>query len=132
MKIRPYKKEDYAEISAWWKAAKEPGPSRDMMPEESSFILEVQGTPWIAVTVYLTNSPELAWVDNLIASPKMPGGEARAAAIFWLQAFLERWTKEQGYKKLFCMTEKEVLVKRYQDLGYEPTLKGVTTLIKIL
>ena len=102
------------------------------MPEESTFVLEAKGKPWIAVTVYLTNSPEVAWVDNLAANPKLPKGAARKAAVAWLQKFLEKWALNLGYRKLFCMAAKPALAKKYRDLGYTSTLKNVETFIKLL
>lgn len=133
LKIINYKEKDhYGVIASWWEAAEEQPPTREMMPEESTFILEAKGKPWIAVTVYLTNSTEVAWVDNLIANPKMPGEGARKAAIAWLQKFLEEWALEKGYRKLFCMAAKPALAERYRELGYTSTLKNVETFVKTL
>ena len=116
-------------IREWWIAAGSPAPTMDMMPENSSFVLEVDGKPLLAVTVYMTNSKQIAWVDNLISSP-LPFKGNRRDYVEEMQKFLEIWAKTEGYKSLFCFSEKEVLVKRYMELGYMPTLKNVTTLVK--
>ncbi len=133
LEIINYREADhYGKVRSWWIQAGEIHPSRAQMPEESTFIVEAKGKPWICVTIYLTNSADIAWVDNLIADPEMPGGEARKAAITWLQKFLETWAFKKGYSKLLCMADKPALAQRYRDLGYRSTLKNVETFVKDL
>lgn len=133
LSIVQYRESDhYGVIASWWKAAGEMTPARAAMPESSTFILAENGEPWVCVTVFLTNSSEIAWVDNLIANPELPSGAARKEAVEQLQRFLEAWALKLGYRKLFCMAANPALAERYRNLGYISTLKNVETFIKTL
>lgn len=131
MTIRNYKKEDYPLIKSWWDRAKEIAPYPSMMPEESSFVLELEGKPILAITLYLTNSVQIAWIDNLIGNPEITGNKRREATKM-LVKYVEDFAREKGYKSTLCFSEKDKLVNYYQTLGYHPTLRNVTTLIKEL
>lgn len=118
-------------IESWWKSAGELPPLKGMMPLESSFVAEVYGVPSLAVTVYLTNTHELAYVENFIGNPAVVGDDRKHAAMI-LSDHIAKFAKGRGFKRLMCMTEKKALVGRYKELGFKPTLSGVTTLIRSL
>jgi len=67
--IRPYVTADYLTIKDWWLQSGEIAPLRSMMPEDSSFIATYENFPILAVSLYLTNSTEVCWADNLIGIP---------------------------------------------------------------
>lgn len=121
---------DYDMIKSWWDAVGEVAPLPDMLPEDTTFIVERKNEPWLCVTVFTTNSGT-AWIENLIANPGMKKTE-RKMAIGLLQEFLEGWCREKGFKRMLCMSHKEKLSERYQELGYRKTLSSVETFIKIL
>lgn len=129
--VRRYEDKDWEMVLGWWNDAKEYPPTKDMMPLESSFIAEEDGTPMLAATVYLTNTKELAWAENFIGNPNLKGEKRREASEI-LAEFVFTFTKELGYKKIMCLTEKPVLVTRYKELGFLPTLSGLTALIRSL
>lgn len=129
--IRPFNPEnDFETVLSWWEFHKEIPPTIDMLPVDSTFMLDNNYDSWLCVTVYLTNSREIAWVDNLVSNPKISSDQDRAAAVELLQSYLESWCRGRGYTKLFCMSETPKLGKRYQELGYIPTASGITTFIK--
>jgi hypothetical protein len=115
-------------IKGWWESSGEPVPSRDLLPVNSTFIAELSGAPALAVCLYLTNTPELAFVENFIGNPRLKG--ARRQAVKPLLDYITGFAKAMGYRRLFCMTDKESLVKHYMELGFVPTLSGVTTLVR--
>ena len=129
IKIRTYQKSDFKMVCSWWIDSKEVGPNEGMMPLESSFIAEIDDIPALAVTVYLTNSKEVAYTENFIGNPKVKGDKRKEAAIV-LSDHIFNFVKSYGYKRLMCMTEKPILVSRYKELGYFPTLSGLTTLVR--
>jgi hypothetical protein len=131
MKIREYQTSDWPVVKSWWKASGEMAPLPDMMPEESSFVAEVDHVPALAVAIYLTNTKELAYVENFVGNPAMSGKKRREAALI-LSDHIAKFAKGRGFKRLMCMTEKKPLVGRYKELGYKPTLGGVTTLVREL
>lgn len=127
--IRPYKASDYGIIKEWWQESNEVPPLPDMMPEDSSFVLEYENEPLVAITLYLTNSSRVAWIDNLIGKPGIDR-VIRKAGVQRIVRHTEEFAKEKGYKSTFCFSEKGKLISYYQSLGYMPTLSNVTTLIK--
>lgn len=129
--IRNYQASDWMLVSDWWAQSGEIGPLPTMMPIDSSFVAEVHGKPALAVAVYLTNSPEIAYCENFIGNPEFRGSERRLAAQH-LSEHVANFVRGRGYKRLICMTEKPVLMGRYKELGFSPTLSGVTTLVRVL
>lgn len=129
-KIRHYNDSEYQTIRSWWTDLNEVPPLQDMLPEESSYIFEVDGQPSICVTLYLTNSKAFCMIDNLICSPLFKEKGQRREAIELFKNYIDGVVKEKGFARILCMTEKPALKKRYMELGYRPTLDGVTTFIK--
>ena len=129
-KIRNYKKDEYAMILGWWNDCQEVAPLPEMLPEESTFILDVNDQPTICVTVYLTNSKTFCMVDNLICNPAFRDSKLRRKAVEVMNGYVDCFAKEKGFERILCMTEKNALKRRYMELGFRPTLDGVTTLIK--
>lgn len=128
MKIRHYQKEEYYNVLSWWEQHEECAPTKDMLPEESTFILEENGIPWVCITLYLTNSKEFAWIDNLVANPAIK--KSSKEAVNTIVEHVEKFAKNKGYKKLFCMAIEDKLGKRYQELGYNMTCNSVKTFLK--
>lgn len=129
MNIRFYKKQDFELLSSWWKQQNEPGPTLDMLPEDSTFIVEINNKPIISVCLYLTNCKEVCYIENLIANPEFK--ENRKEYIQVLFSFLQNFAKNLGYKKLMCMAYRDALKKRYQEIGLTKTL-DVSIFIKEL
>jgi hypothetical protein len=127
--IRNYSKADWPEIESWWKVSGETPPLPTMMPPESSFVAELEGKPALAVAIYLTNTPELAYVENFIGNPAMKGSD-RSMGASLLADHISNFARSRGYKRLLCMTEKQALKGRYIQLGFQPTLGGVTTFVR--
>lgn len=134
MKIIHFNESQHGEeVRSWWKKLNEVSATKEMMPEESSFVLLAPNDkPWMFITVYLLNIKEFAIVENCVSNPSLPGGEARKLAGEYLNRFLDIWVKEKGYKKIFCLAPNDGLAKRYKELGYTQTLDNVKTFIKEL
>lgn len=129
-RIRRYSySRDWKTILGWWRDSGEVPPLPQMMPEESSFVAEVDGQLALAVTVYLTNTHEVAYVENFIWSQSLRGRTRRAGART-LCEHISRYARERGYLRLVCMSEKASLQHWYQDLGFTPTVRGVTTFVR--
>jgi hypothetical protein len=129
--IRPYKATDFPLVKSWWNAANEVAPLPEMMPEDSSFITEIDGRPVLAVTVYLTNSKAIAYTENFIGDPEYKGSSRREAASM-LSDHIATFAKERGYQNLLCIASTQKLVGRYEELGYVKTLENVSTFVRRL
>jgi hypothetical protein len=123
--IRHFQAKDFPEVVKWWNQHQQVAPRLDMMPEESSFIVECEGLPLAAITVYLTNA-SFAWLDNLVGNPEAPKDQ-RKKAVDALVKHCELVAAELGKLNLFCMSHDKATTRRYVGLGYLPTLSNVTT-----
>lgn len=129
MNIRQFQKNDYEVIKMWWYLANEPSPTIEMLPEESTFVLEIDNAPQACITVYLTNTNYLAYLENLVRNPKLQNNKNH---IEILVKHAENFTKKLGYKILLCMSYKEKLKKRYEEMGYMNTLNNLSSFGKEL
>lgn len=129
MNIRLFNKNDYETIKMWWYKAHEIPPTLEMLPEDSTFILELDNKPQVSLTVYLTNSKHLAYLENFVKDPELKDSKQYTEL---LVKHVEMFTKEQGYKVLACLAYKDKLKKRYEDLGYINTLNNLSSFIKEL
>lgn len=131
MNIRNFKQSDYPMIYNWWSVQKEQAPLLGMLPEESTFVLELNKQPALCVTIYLTNTKELAYVENLVGNPELKSKE-RKEATYHLNEHLKEFAKSKGYKRLVCMSEKAQLKNYYTSLNYTETLNNVSTFVREL
>ena len=128
MNIRLYNSKDYEMLSTWWIDSKEPGPLKEMLPEDSTFILEDRGTPVMSVSLYLPNCKFMAYVENFVKHPDYDNDNAA----FILSKHIEDFAKDRGYSILVCLSYKDKLKQRYQELGYVKTLDGLSSFVKDL
>lgn len=129
--IRPYKEEDYTLVNSWWVHSGEMPPTRDMLTPNTFFVCSEFNEPIACLSLILTDCMVWSILDNLIGSPEFHG-QYRKEAVECLVKHCETVALRKGYKALLCMATKENLENRYQSMGYNPTAKGVTTLVKIL
>lgn len=127
--IRNYKKNDWPMVKGWWDVQKEYAPLETMMPTNSSFIAEIDGNPALAVCLYLTNTPEVCYVENFVGNPELKGLVRKEATKILLN-HITKFAFDRGYKRLLCMSEKPVLKAHYESIGFTRTLDGVATFIK--
>lgn len=125
--IRNFKKNDFETILSWWNEVKEIGPTIEMLPEESTFILEINNVPKMCVTVYLTNTNYVAYAENFVKAPGLSNKYSKT-----LVNHIEKFTKDKGFKVLLCLSYKEKLKRRYEKLGYRNTLNNLSSFVKEL
>ena len=131
MKIRNYSLKDYFILFLWWQKTSEPVPTNEMLPEESTFVVELNEEPIMAVTLYLTNSKEFCMVDNFIADPAA-NPDIRKEATRQLLKYIAEFAEKRGFKKLFCLSRTPGLSKYYKKIGFFQTGKNLDTFIKEL
>lgn len=115
--IRSYEHRDYEMVKSWWHSHNLPAPTVDMIPEDTSYIIEYEETPLACISWFGTNA-SFALIDNLVANPDFQGAlrEVMVDELIW---YVETEAKEEGYNKVFCFTEKEKLADRYRSIGYQ-------------
>src|SRR5277367_2165146 len=98
IKIRPFKKNEFEMILSCWNYAKEIPPTIEMLPEDSTFILEINNEPKMCVSVYLTNTNYVAYVENFVKAPGLKNNKYSEK----LGEYIENFAKQKGYKLLMC------------------------------
>lgn len=126
MNIRLYKKEDYNMIANWWIAANEPPPPTEIMADDSTFILEIDGRPMISVMLLMTNT-KLAWVTSFVKNPEFKNSKEASKAII---THAENFAKEKGYTTTLMFAYTDKLKKRYQELGYINSANNISSFVK--
>lgn len=129
--IRNYKHSDFSLLDNWWKSYNEMGPIPEMMMEDTSFVLEINGVPALSITVYFTNCKEVAYIENFIGNPDLEGSLRKEASQCLLN-HVYKFAKDKEYKRLVCFCYKDKLVKRYEELGVVRTLSGLHSFVKEL
>ena len=129
MNIRLFNKNDFETIKIWWNKANEIPPTLEMLPEESTFILELNDEPQICITVYLTNTNYLAYLEALVRNPELKNHQYYTKLLI---QHVENFVKEKNYKILICLSDKDKLKARYMELGYINTLNNLSSFAKEL
>ncbi len=125
--IRNYTLADFETLKSWWVAADEPGPTIEMLPEDSTFILEVDGVPKMSISVYLTNTNYLAYLECFIKNPEINYKNNYTQQII---DHAEQFARSKGVKILVCLSYREKLKQRYQEFGYHRTLDNLSGFAK--
>jgi hypothetical protein len=133
LNFRNIKPSEVKMIQEWWVLVP-PGipPTDDMLPLESTFMMDVANVPAVCITIYTTNSKEFAMLDNLIANPKLVKKSSRSWVVERTVRAAEKHARSLGFKKLICFASEPKLAKRYSQLGYNVTAQKVTSLVKEL
>jgi hypothetical protein len=127
--VKRFVSQDWPMVESWWIKAGEIAPLESMMPTDSTFIALIDSVPALSVSLYLTNTPEVAYVENFIGNPDLRGPIRKEATQILLD-HISSFAHAAGYKRLMCMTEKSALKSHYQSIGFTQTLNGVATFIK--
>lgn len=127
--IRNFDKSDFDMIKAWWKAAKEPHPPIEYLPEDTTFIYSINNVPVYSITVYLTNCKEIAFLENFIKNPEYKNDSTHSQNFI---NYIYDFVRDSGYKKVIGMTDKEKLVKRYKELGMKKISENFYSLVREL
>lgn len=129
--IRNYKDSDYEMIKNWWNSQNEPVPTKDLIPLDSTFILEVDEQPIISISVFLTNTLGICFLENFIADP-LKKGDIRKECSSIIVNYALSFAKEMGYKRAVCLSYREKLKQRYEDLGMRRTVNNLTSFVREL
>lgn len=127
--IRTYTHADYDMLSSWYKDSSEPCVPKDLLPEDTTFVLELEGVPALCVSVYLTNCKGVAYLEHFIGNPSLKGKERQKATSLFFEA-MSVFVKGCGYKRIACSTVYPKLKQYYKKLGLVPTNDNVQCFIK--
>lgn len=124
-KIRPYRTSDFKEIHSWWNSANEVAPQEGMMIEDGTFVLEALGVPAITVTVYLTQSKQIAYIEGLIKNPLLKHIDLEPQTSL-LMEYICDYARERGYTNLFAYCKVDKLKEKYKRYGLTQVLDNLS------
>lgn len=129
--IRQFEDSDYDMLRSWWIDYKEFPPTREMLPKETTFIIENNKTPLVAITLYLTNSMQFCMLDNFVGNPQFKGAIRKEASKLII-AHAEKVAKQAGYKSILCLAINEKLKEYYPTFGYKKYCDNISSFNKEL
>lgn len=112
----------------WWRMRSEYPPSEDMMPEGTSYIVEVDGVPIASMCWIMTNVRAAAYCANFISDPQS-NREIRRFAISILFDHILEEANAMGHHKLLAFGYKPKVMDRFLDMGFVPTLQGLSAFV---
>lgn len=128
--IRNFKDEDYEMICSWWNRADMPSPSKGLVPNESTFIFELESKPVLSIAVYFTNT-EMAYLENFIANPDFKSPVRKQASKLIVDHAM-CFAKGLGFTSICCFAVNDKTAKRYEELGMRKTVDNLKSFIKEL
>ena len=118
--IRKYNESsDFVMLHRWNAVYGALGPSKPMIPIESSFVLEMDNEPAAFLSVILTNV-NFCYMENFVGNPKFK--YKRLEELKALINHAAQFAKERGHDRCIAMTSHPKLAARYQLYGFEPTI----------
>jgi len=130
--IKRYTSKDYDMIKSWWEAQKMMPPTQDMLPLDSTYILCLEDTPALCVSIYFTNVKEYCYLECFIGNPEANNKPQRREATQILFDFVCDKIRERGHKKVVWISPTPTLTRYYKTWGLEPTITNVDTFCKVL
>jgi hypothetical protein len=128
--IRSYKDADFDTIVSWWEDYKECPPLEGMMLSDGSFILELNKVPAMSLTVLLTQSKEISYIEGFIKNPLFKDINLESyGKILWNHCF--EYAKSRGYKRAICFSMEEKLFNKYERFGMTKT-KPCISFVRVL
>lgn len=129
--IRSYKNSEYEMVCSWWKEFTNQEPLSGMLIENGTFILELNDMPALCITVFLTQSKDMAYIANFIKNPIFFQNNLEDyGKKLWNHCF--NWAYEQGYSRVLCFSDNPKLSVKYEKFGMKPTLTNLTGFLKVL
>lgn len=127
--IRLIRKEEKEMIVRWW-SSNDANATEEMIPDET-YVMESDGTPWVAIGLVGLIGTDVAWTMGLISNPFFKK-DGRKEAVNELWKSVMHIAKSKGYKNVMCVAPNKKLEKRYEELGFNPDIKNATIMIKNL
>jgi len=127
-KVRNYKAEDYQMVKGWWDASKEAAPGPELLPLDSTLVLEIDGVPSVCVALFLTNSKEMCLMEGFISKPDLPKA-IRNDAVQTMFDSACLFAKKLGYKKVITLAYVDKIKTRCVELGFTKTLDNLSSFV---
>lgn len=129
--VTPYSSSQFNEISSWWKESTGQEPLREMLLEDGTFILNLNGVPALCLTVLLTQSSCMSYLFGFVKNPLFKASNMEEyGKILWDHCC--EYSKSRGHTQAICFSEIPSLQEKYKRFGMTPTVSNLTGFIKVL
>ena len=128
--IRPYKQQDFSNVANWWKISTNQTPPEGLLIEDGTFILEIDATPALCLTVLKTQSKEISYLFGYVKNPEFKETLEEQGKDLWYHCF--NYAKNAGYKRIMCIAQIDELKSKYERFGMTRTLNNVSTFAREL
>lgn len=117
-------------VAGWWLDACQPMPTPGMLVEDGTFILELDSVPALCLSVFLTQSKDIAWTAGYIKNPKFKQSLEKEGAHLWTHCF--NYAKEKGYNRVMCYSLVNKLTEKYKRFGMTQTCSNLSSFMRML
>lgn len=131
--VRQTTEEDYEMLNNWGIANKSRLPPIDFLPDRgtSGLLVEVNGVPFCAGFLYLTNSP-VGWLEYVVADFEQKDRVIRSKGLDVLIENLAWYAKDNDCSWIFSSVKNTGLIKKYLTHDFTIGSSGTKEMIKIL
>lgn len=130
-KIRPFKDTEFEMIRQWYLDAGVNPPESEMLMENGTLVVELDGIPAIAQTILFTQSKSFCFLECLIKNPVFKGINLEPYLVLLANTLFEL-AKEQGYKNMFTYGNVGKLKDKYKRLGFTQSLDNLSAFYRRL
>jgi len=127
--IRYYTAEDYPMLKTWWEGMDEVPPSKEMLPLDSTLILEMDEVPAVSVTLYFTNCREFCHLANIIGNPDLKGKGRKEATQALVDAAIS-FAGAAGFKRTLSFGHKDKVKTRFEQLGLKASMSNLQAFVR--
>lgn len=128
-KIVEYQNTDFKTISSWWEQRGESLPS-EILTEDGTFVLEIEGKAALCVTVLLTQVKGMAYLFAFVKNPEFKESLEPYGKQLWSHCF--DFAKKRGYQRLICFAPNEKLSEKYERFGMRKTMSNLSSFVRDL
>lgn len=129
--IRPYKKEDFKTLQKWYLDSKVAAPQDDMLSEDGTFILYLNGIPALSQTLLMTKGTSVAYFEYLIKNPQFKGISLEQPLAV-LRDYIFSYAKDHGYKYIFTYGNVDKLKDKYERMGFTRAMDNLSAFYRSL
>jgi hypothetical protein len=114
---------DLQMLQAWNAAYNEVAPVQETIPADSSYVLEIDSTPALFLSLIKTNA-SYCYFENYCGNPEFKG--KRLDATEHLIQYVSNEAKKAGHSLILTFAYKPKLVEQFQRNGFTKALDGLT------
>lgn len=129
IEVRLMDKEGREAMNSWYKEWGF-GPLIEDLTPPTTYVAYFNGEPMATAALVLTNTPKVAFIENIVGNPAMPA--LRRESMPELLRYIEKQAEMWGIRYLFMGTLNEKVKARYEEYGFKKKTDGMSYYFKEL